>query len=151
MSDLSDLTDPSPAQAVSLSGVSAGLVVGAQAFQEQRGAFRDVVHQRLAIALHVALGLFKGQAADVTQALLVVLCLKGKSPSEELCWSRTYWWNTRFKKEVCVDCISGVGYFVWPREKTSHQSDVFSSYLEATVTCLLFAEQQIILFFGLKN
>lgn len=105
MSYLSNLIDPSSAQAVSLSCVSAGLVVGAQAFEEQRGAFRDVVHQRLAIALHVALGLLKRQAANVAQALLVVLCLRGKSPSEEPCRSKTYWWNTAFKKKVRVDAV----------------------------------------------
>lgn len=59
MPDRSDLIDPTPAHAVSLSCVSAGLVVGAQAFEEHSGAFRDMVHQRLAIPLHVALGLLK--------------------------------------------------------------------------------------------
>lgn len=79
------LIGPSPAQAVLLSCITTGLVVGAQTFQEQCGAFRDMVHQRLAVSLHVALSLLKGQAPNVAQAFLIVLCLRDKSttPSEE--------------------------------------------------------------------
>lgn len=65
--------------------VSSGLVVGAQALQQCSGAFRNVVHERLSIALHVALGLFERQAADVAQTLLIVLQVEMKGGSET--WS----------------------------------------------------------------
>lgn len=70
---VTDLINQTSLLAVLFGGVFAGLVVGAQTLQQQRGAFRDVMHQRLAVALHVALSLFKGQAPDVSERFLVIL------------------------------------------------------------------------------
>lgn len=46
---------------------------GAQDLQELGGLIGDVMHEDLAVALHVALRLLKGQPANVLQGLLVVL------------------------------------------------------------------------------
>lgn len=70
---MAHLVGCAPVQAVSVCGISAGLVVCTQALQQQSGALWDVVHQSLAIALHVALGLIEGQPPNVAEGLLVVL------------------------------------------------------------------------------
>lgn len=58
---------------VSVRGVLAGVVVRAQALQQESGVLRNMEHQSFAIALHVALRLLKWEPANITQSLLIVL------------------------------------------------------------------------------
>ena len=57
-----------------------GLVVGAEVLEERGGPIGDVVHEGLAVALHVAFRLLEGQASDVAQRLQVVLGRTSRPP-----------------------------------------------------------------------
>lgn len=68
------LTHPDTQGLPITSALETEAVVGAEALQQLSGLLRNMVHEGLAVALHVAFGLLKRQLADVPKCFLVILC-----------------------------------------------------------------------------